>query len=99
MSVLACRIHRAMCSVQICLITISHTGAADLSGSSVTTVYQIIRILRIIRFVSLMNRLYAAAIAAGGAIFPALNLSPQYAYFFNLIYGGVVILSFLSCLM
>ena len=88
-----------ICAVQIVLIGISQSGAADLSGSSVTTVYQIIRILRMIRFASLMNRLYAAAIAAGGAILPALNLSPAYAYFFNLIYGGFVILSFLSCLM
>ncbi len=85
--------------MQICLIIVTVSGRVDLSGSSVTTIYQIIRILRMIRFVSLMNRLYAAAIAAGGAIFPALNLSPQYAYFFNLIYGGLVILSFLSCLM
>ena len=84
---------------QIVLIGIFQTGSANLSGSEVTTVYQIIRILRMIRFASLMNRLYAAAIAAGGAILPALNLSPQYAYFFNLIYGGLVILSFLSCLM
>ena len=89
----------SLCVVQIALIGISQSGAADLSGSSVTTVYQIIRILRMIRFASLMNRLYAAAIAAGGAILPALNLSPSYAYFFNLIYGGFVILSFLSCLM
>ena len=84
--------------MQICLIIITVSGV-DLSGSSVTTIYQVIRILRMIRFVSLMNRLYAAAIAAGGAIFPALNLSPQYAYFFNLIYGGLVILSLLSCIM
>lgn len=40
-----------------------------------TTVYQIIRILRMIRFVSLMNRLYATAIAAGGAIFPVSSIS------------------------
>lgn len=84
--------------MQICLIIVTQSGV-NLTGSSVTTVYQIIRILRMIRFVSLMNRLYAAAIAAGGAILPALNLSPSYAYFFNLIYGGLVILSFLSCLM
>ena len=88
-----------MRAVQICLIIISQTGKVNLNGSSVTTLYQIIRILRMVRFISLMNRLYAAAIAAGGAIFPALNLSPQYAYFFNLIYGGLVMLSFLSCLM
>lgn len=50
------------------------------------------------RFVSLMNRLYATAVAAGGAVFPALNLKRQYAYFLNLLYGGMAILSFLSCL-
>ncbi len=50
------------------------------------------------RFISLMNRLYATAVAAGGAVFPALNLKRQYAYFVNLLYGGVAILSFLSCL-
>ena len=45
-----------------------------------------------------MNRLYATAVAAGGAVFPALNLQRQYAYFLNLLYGGMAILSFLSCL-
>jgi hypothetical protein len=79
-------------------ITLIILNAAHVNlNSSITTVYQIIRILRIIRFVSLMNRLYATAIAAGGAIFPAINIKPQYAYFINLIYGGFAILSFLSC--
>lgn len=83
--------------MQITLIILWDCGV-NISGP-VSTVYQIIRILRIIRFVSLMNRLYATAIAAGGAIFPALNVKPQYAYFVNLIYGGLAILSFLSCIM
>ncbi|BDA50689.1 probable potassium/sodium hyperpolarization-activated cyclic nucleotide-gated channel [Coccomyxa sp. Obi] len=81
---------------QITLIILSEKGV-EINGK-VATLYQIIRILRIIRFVSLMNRLYASAIAAGGAIFPALNLKPHYAYFVNLIYGGLAILNFLSCI-
>ncbi len=86
-----------MFAVQIVLIILSERGV-DISGP-ISTLYQIIRILRLVRFISLMNRLYATAIAAGGAIFPVLNLKPQYAYFVNLIYGGMAILSFLSCIM
>lgn len=86
-----------MTTVQIALIILVEKGVSI--NAQVATIYQIIRILRIIRFVSLMNRLYASAIAAGGAIFPALNLKPQYAYFVNLIYGGLAILNFLSCIM
>lgn len=81
---------------QIVLIILDARGLN--LNNSVTTLYQFIRILRILRFVSLMQRLYATAVAAGGTILPALNLKPQYAYFINLIYGGLAILSFLSCL-
>lgn len=62
-------------------------------------IYQIIRILRMIRFASLMNRLYATAVAVGGSVIPGGAVKPQYAFFINLIYGGLAILSFLSCLL
>ncbi|CAL8465088.1 g4623 [Coccomyxa elongata] len=81
---------------QIALIILTAKGVTI--NAQAATLYQVIRIMRIIRFVSLMNRLYASAIAAGGAIFPALNLKPHYAYFVNLIYGGLAILNFLSCI-
>ncbi len=86
-----------MPTVQIVLIILVEKGVTI--NGQIATIYQVIRILRIIRFVSLMDRLYSSAIAAGGAIFPALNLKPQYAYFVNLIYGGLAILNFLSCIM
>ena len=39
------------------------------------------------------------AMAAGGALLPDLDMKPHHAYFLNLVYGGLAILSFLSCLM
>ena len=59
---------------------------------------QIIRIVRLVRFVSLLNRLYATAMAASAIILPGVTLSHTHAHFFNLLFGGAMLLNFLSCL-
>ena len=59
---------------------------------------QIIRIIRLVRFVSLLNRLYATAMAASAIILPGVTVSHTHAHFFNLIFGGAMLLNFLSCL-
>ncbi|CAL8463823.1 g3357 [Coccomyxa elongata] len=82
---------------QITLIILWDNGI-NVHGTA-ATVYQIIRIFRMVRFASLMRRLYATATAAGGTILPAFSVKPHYAYFVNLIYGGLAMLSFFSCLM
>ena len=59
---------------------------------------QIIRIVRLVRFVSLLNRLYATAMAASAIILPGVTVSHNHAHFFNLLFGGAMLLNFLSCL-
>ncbi len=86
-----------MVLLQITLIILWDKGI-NVHGTA-ATVYQIIRIFRMVRFASLMRRLYATATAAGGSILPASSVKPHYAYFVNLVYGGLAILSFFSCLM
>lgn len=95
--ILWCLKVRCGCALQITLIILWDKGIS-IHGPA-ATVYQIIRIFRLIRFASLMRRLYATATAAGGSILPAFTVKPHYAYFVNLIYGGLAMLSFFSCLM
>lgn len=83
--------------LQITLIILWESGVNV--SRHVGTVYQIIRLLRLIRFASLMKRLYASATAAGTAISSTSSFNPQYANFATLIYAGLAVLSFLSCLM
>lgn len=59
---------------------------------------QIIRIVRLVRFVSLLNRLYATAMAASAIVLPGVTVSHNHAHFFNLLFGGAMLLNFLSCL-
>ncbi len=83
--------------LQITMIILWETGVNVSRHAG--TVYQIIRLLRLIRFASLMKRLYATTTAAGTALLPASGFNPQYANFATLIYAGLAVLSFLSCLM
>jgi len=48
--------------------------------------------------VSLLNRLYATAMAASAIILPGVTVSHNHAHFFNLLFGGAMLLNFLSCL-
>lgn len=59
---------------------------------------QIIRIVRLVRFITLLNRLYATAMAASAIILPGVTVSHNHAHFFNLLFGGAMLLNFLSCL-
>lgn len=59
---------------------------------------QIIRIIRLVRFVTLLNRLYATAMAASAIVLPGVTVSHTHAHFFNLLFGGAMLLNFLSCL-
>ncbi|BDA48947.1 probable potassium voltage-gated channel subfamily H member 7 [Coccomyxa sp. Obi] len=82
---------------QITLIVLWDAGV-NVSRHAVT-VYLIIRLLRLIRCASLMKRLYATTNAAGNALLPASSSKTQFANFATLIYTGLAVLSFLSCLM